>query len=208
MLQHLLDFISGNHIVDMVNADPVMVIAIVAAIIFCETGLVILPFLPGDSLLFTLGAFLPATHLSPLLIILVLMGAAFLGNTLNYHIGKGPIGRFILHRKWVKEQHRLKAETFFEKYGSATVFISRFVPIVRSLAPFMAGLSSMPRTKFLLWNLAGAIAWCGGFVTLGYFLGDLAWVRDHREWLALLIVAFSLLPVVSAFLRPAAQDLP
>ncbi|ORM71572.1 VTT domain-containing protein [Pantoea rwandensis] len=208
MLQHLMDFFSGSHLIALVNADPLWVVAIVAVIILCETGLVIVPFLPGDSLLFTLGAFLPATSLSPVMVIALLTAAAFVGDTLNYHIGKGSVGRFILRRQWLKSQHRAKTETFFQKYGSATVFIGRFVPIVRTLAPFIAGLSAMPRSAFLLWNFAGALAWCSSFIALGYFLGDLAWVRDHREWLALSIIGVSLLPVLTAILRPAQQEEP
>lgn len=206
MLQHLMDFLSGSHLIALVNADPLWVVAIVAVIILCETGLVIVPFLPGDSLLFTVGAFLPATSLSPFTVIALLTVAAFIGDTLNYHIGKGAVGRFILRRQWLKVQHREKTEAFFRKYGAATVFIGRFVPIVRTFAPFIAGLSSMPRSTFLLWNLAGGLAWCGGFIALGYFLGDMPWVRDHREWLALGIIGVSLLPVLTAVIRPAQQE--
>lgn len=206
MLQHLMDYFSGSHLIALVNADPLWVVAIVAVVILCETGLVVMPFLPGDSLLFTLGAFLPATSLSPIMIIAILTFAAFIGDTLNYHIGKGTVGRFILRRQWLKVQHREKTETFFRKYGATTVFIGRFVPIVRTVAPFVAGLSSMPRKTFLLWNFAGALTWCGSFIALGYFLGDLSWVRNHREWLALGIIAVSMLPVLTALLRPAQQE--
>lgn len=206
MLQHLMDYLSGSHLIAFVNADPLWVVAIVALVILCETGLVIVPFLPGDSLLFTLGAFLPTTTLSPILIVALLTAAAFVGDTLNYHVGKGAVGRFILRRQWLKTQHREKTETFFRKYGAATVFIGRFVPIVRTLAPFIAGLSAMPRKTFLLWNFTGALTWCGSFIALGYLLGDLAWVRDHREWLALGIIGVSLLPVLTAVFRPAQQE--
>lgn len=205
MLHNLMSFLSGSHIIELVNADPVMVVLIVALVLFCETGLVVIPFLPGDSLLFTLGAFLPATSLSPLTVIIALTAAAFIGDLVNYHVGKGAAGRFILSRNWVKAAHREKTEAFFRKYGGATIFIGRFVPVVRTLAPFIAGLSSMPRQLFLLWNAAGAVTWCGSFIALGYFLGDLAWVKDHREWLALAIIGVSLLPVFATVMRSSAR---
>ncbi len=168
-------------------------------IIFLETGLVVTPFLPGDSLLFAAGAIaaLPTHPLNLGLLLLMLSLAGILGDTVNYWIGKYA-GVFLIKRypKLIKQEHLDKTHAFFEKYGGKTIIIARFVPIVRTLAPFVAGLGAMNYPKFLAYNVIGGVAWVFICVFAGYLFGNLELVKKNFSLVILAIVAISLVPVV------------
>ncbi|SNY65041.1 VTT domain-containing protein [Enterobacter sp. CC120223-11] len=194
-LHDIFTFFSASHISELLAQYGLWGLGAIALIIFCETGLVIAPFLPGDSLLFALGAFLVSSTVSPALALAVVIAAAFAGDTLNYLIGRSAIGQRIINQRILKPHHVAQTKHYFEKYGAATVFIGRFIPVVRTLAPFMAGIGQMPVRKFMLWNSVGAACWCTFFMTLGYSLGSVPWVKSHMEWMALAIVVLSVMPV-------------
>jgi membrane-associated protein len=175
------------------------------AIIFIETGVIIWPWLPGDSLLFVAGTFAAAGSLNITLIIVLCLLAAILGNTSNYTIGK-YFGERILNKKFrgkplVKPEQLSKTHGFFEKYGSVTLIITRFIPIIRTISPFVAGVGKMSYTKFTLFNAIGAILWVPTMTLLGYFFGQTKFVQDHFEFVALGIIAISVLPVVIGLLK-------
>lgn len=167
---------------------------IVAAIVFCETGLVVLPFLPGDGLLFATGALLGAQGVSPWWPMGLITLAAILGDLLNYSIGRSALGQTLIRRGWVKPQHLAKTQAFFDRYGAPTITIGRFVPVVRTVAPFLAGLTGMCPRRFACYNVLGAVIWCGGLLSMGYWLGAIPWVQNNMLWLVLGMVALLLLP--------------
>jgi membrane-associated protein len=171
------------------------------AVIFCETGLVVTPWLPGDSLLFAAGAFAagPESPISLPLMIVLLISAAVIGDTVNYTIGYhlGP-KVFKYERSWFfNKKHLAKAQAFYEKYGSKTLILARFVPIVRTFAPFVAGVGRMPYRRFVVFSVSGAVAWVLICVLSGYLFGGLPWVREgsHFEMVVVAIVLISVLPM-------------
>ncbi|MBB5888121.1 VTT domain-containing protein [Lactovum miscens] len=171
------------------------------ALIFIETGLVIFPFLPGDSVLFFVGglAALSAGKLNIWLLILVMGVIAFLANLINYEIGR-RFGDVIPRIKWIsrilKPQYIEEAHKFFEKWGSWAIFLGRFMPIIRTVVPFVAGTGKMPHKKFVLFNFLGGFSWVIVALGAGYLLGTNAWVQSHFEIIMLAIVVISLLPAV------------
>jgi membrane-associated protein len=178
--------------------------AILFAIIFCETGLVVTPFLPGDSLLFAVGVFCarPAASLNIWTATVLLTIAAVLGDTVNYHIGK-YLGPKVLSGKltrWLNPKHLEKTHRFFEKYGGKTIIIARFVPIVRTFAPFVAGIGTMNYPQFLAYNVLGGVAWVVICTQAGWWLAANAYVKEHFEIVVLMIVAISLLPAAIEYL--------
>jgi membrane-associated protein len=177
--------------------------AILFAIIFCETGLVVTPILPGDSLLFAVGAFCarPNQPLDIWTATLLLTAAAILGDTVNYHVGK-YLGPKVLSGKltrWLNPKHLERTHRFFEKYGGKTIIIARFVPIVRTFAPFVAGVGTMNYAQFLFYNVIGGVLWVLGCMQAGYWLGNIPVIREHFELVVLIIVALSLLPAAWEF---------
>jgi membrane-associated protein len=170
------------------------------AVVFCETGLVVTPFLPGDSLLFAVGA-LASVASSPLsmpLLIGVLVAAAVLGDAVNYAIGYrvGPkVFRYEQSRLFNKK-HLLRAQEFYEKYGAKTIILARFVPIVRTFAPFVAGIGKMEYRRFFIYNVTGAAAWVLICLYGGYYFGSIPWVADHFESVMVAVVVLSVLPIV------------
>jgi membrane-associated protein len=174
---------------------------ILTAIVFCETGLVFLPFLPGDSLLFAAGAFCARGSLNVAVVFVLLTVAAILGDSVNYAMGTylGPK----LHAKgklpFVKKKHLDKTQQFYEKYGAKTLVLARFVPIVRTFAPFVAGVGSMNYGKFMKYNVTGAVAWAAICVFAGYFFGNLEFVQKRFELVILAIIFLSILPMVIGF---------
>jgi membrane-associated protein len=172
------------------------------AIIFCETGLVFTPLLPGDSMLFAVGAFCarPGQPLEIWTATLLLTIAAIAGDTANYQLGKF-LGPKVLAGKlhWLNQKHLERTHRFFEKYGGKTIIIARFVPIVRTFAPFVAGVGTMSYRKFLAYNIIGGAAWVVGCLQAGYWLGNIPLIRDHFELAVIIIVAVSLLPAVWEF---------
>lgn len=172
-------------------------------IVFCETGLVVTPFLPGDSLLFAAGAIaglgsLQVENLIPLLII-----AAILGDTLNYHIGAyiGPKVFSIKSSRLIKVEHLHRTQKFYEKHGGKTIIIARFIPIVRTFAPFVAGVGTMSYGQFLKYNVIGAIAWVASFVSMGYWFGQREIVKQNFSLVILAIIILSILPAVIEYIR-------
>ena len=165
-------------------------------IIFAETGLVITPFLPGDSLLFAAGAFAAVDSLNILILFIVLLAAAILGDTINYSAGKflGSM-TFKKYPRIFKEEYLAKTQNFYDKYGAKTVVLSRFVPIVRTFAPFIAGVGRMNYFKFLFYNVFGAILWVALFVLGGYFFGNIQWVKDNFSLVILIIIILSFMPM-------------
>lgn len=174
-------------------------------VIFIETGLVIMPFLPGDSLLFTAGLFARTGHLNLSYLLILLFIAAILGDNINYWIGR-KVGLRMLHLRirrkvLVKQKYIDQTHAFFEKYGPKTIILARFVPIVRTFAPFVAGIAEMNYRKFLSFDLLGGAIWIGSLTFAGYFLGEIPWIRENIEKVALGIVVVSVLPIVIELLK-------
>ncbi len=169
-------------------------------IVFCETGLVVTPFLPGDSLLFAVGA-LAASQGSPIslgLAIVLLMVAAILGDAVNYAIGY-KLGPAVFRRedsRWLNRKHLDETQRFYEKYGAKTIVLARFLPIVRTFAPFVAGIGRMSYRRFAVYNVAGGVAWVLLFTLAGYFFGDLPWVKTNFHYVILAIIVLSVIPPV------------
>lgn len=214
IIKHLIDFVLhlDKHLVELVSEYGIWTYAILFLIIFVETGVVVLPFLPGDSLLFAAGslAALPNSPLNVGVLILLLIAAAVLGDALNYHIGDF-IGPRVFRRdyRFLKREHLLRTQQFYEKHGAKTIIIARFIPIIRTFAPFIAGVGTMSYTRFLAYNLAGAVLWVTLLTGAGYFLGQLPWIQQHFGLFTLLIIGVSVLPVVFEFIKarfaPAAR---
>ena len=173
------------------------VYVILFAIIFCETGLVVAPFLPGDTLLFIGGAFCATGAMSVELLIILLIIAAVTGDNLNYYIGR-KIGRavFTKNYRWIDKKALMMTQVFFEKHGGKTITMCRFVPLVRTFAPFVAGVSEMHLLKFQIYNVVGAIVWVVGLVLGGYFFGNIPIIRDHLNTIVLLGIAAAVVPLV------------
>lgn len=171
-------------------------------IIFCETGLVVTPFLPGDSLLFAAGTFAGMGSLNPLLLGLLLFAASALGDSTNYWIGRfvGPRA-FSGNFRLLKKEYLDKTHAFYERHGRKTVFLARFLPIVRTFAPFVAGVGAMSYPRFLAMSLSGSLCWVGLFVGAGYFFGNLRVVRENFTLVVMGIIAISLLPMAIEFAR-------
>lgn len=171
-------------------------------VVFCETGLVVTPFLPGDSLLFATGTLAGAGMMSYPLCMLVLLAAAVLGDAVNYEIGRhvGP-GIFKRESRFLNKNHLLKAHAFYERHGGKAIMLARFVPIVRTFAPFVAGIALMHPAKFLFFNITGAVIWVVGLVSAGYFLGNIPVVKNNFSLVVYGIIIVSVLPVVVEFLR-------
>ena len=174
---------------------------IIAAINFIETGLVVMPFLPGDSLLFAAGAFLGLAGIDPIVSLAVITAAAIAGDALNYAIASSRWGQKLAHSRWVKPDHLERARSYFARYGAMTITVARFVPIVRTLAPFVAGLSQMPRRTFFAYNVIGGVVWCGSMILAGYWLGSIPWVRTNLHWVSVIIIGLSLIPVALQWLH-------
>ncbi|MDF3027348.1 MAG: hypothetical protein K0S23_1655 [Fluviicola sp.] len=174
-------------------------------VIFIETGLVIMPFLPGDSLLFMAGMFAAKGNLSLALILSLLFFAAVLGDNVNYWIGrKLGLGVFewkIRGRQLVKPSYLEKTEQFFEKRGVAAIIMARFVPIVRTFTPFAAGVGKMKYRTFLLYDIIGGFLWIFSMTLAGYFLGEIKWIRENNEKVVLIIILISVLPMLISFIR-------
>lgn len=206
-MQALIDFILhiDDHLVRITAEYGAWTYGILFAIVFAETGLVVTPFLPGDSLLFAAGAVAakPESGLNVWLLMGLLFIAAVLGDTVNYHVGRF-LGPRVLSGKlsrWLNPKHLEKTQKFFETYGAKTIVIARFVPIVRTFAPFVAGVGNMDYRKFLLYNVVGGAVWVLSMTLAGYWFGGLPIVQKYFELVVLGIIAVSLLPAVIEFGR-------
>jgi membrane-associated protein len=174
----------------------IYVYAVLFAIVFCETGLVVLFFFPGDTLLFIAGAFCATGEMSYPLLIVLLITAAVTGNTLNYWIGEAIGHRVFTHDyRWLNKDALRRTHEFFEKHGGKTIILARFVPVVRTFAPFVAGVSDMTHARFQLYNFTGATLWVMSLVTAGYFFGNIPVVRDHLTVIVLVGVGAAVVPI-------------
>ncbi len=176
--------------------------AILFTILFCETGLVVTPFLPGDSLLFVSGALWAATGMDVLALGAVLIAGALTGDNCNFWIGRSVGKRLVRsHSRWINRHALERTEQFYAKHGGKTVVIARFVPIVRTFAPFVAGLGRMPYPRFLAFSVGGAMLWVTLVVSIGYWFGNATWVKRHFGIVTLVIIAVSLVPLAVEFVR-------
>jgi membrane-associated protein len=174
----------------------IYVYAVLFAIVFCETGLVVLFFFPGDTLLFIAGAFCATGEMNYALLMALLIIAAVTGNTLNYWIGSRIGQRVFTHNyRWINKDALHKTHNFFERHGGKTIILARFVPVVRTFAPFVAGVSKMSHSRFQLFNVTGAVLWVVSLVTAGYFFGNIPIVRDHLTTIVLVGVGAAVVPV-------------
>ena len=204
-VKQFLEFLlhAENHLVAFIQNYGALVYALLFVIIFCETGLVVTPFLPGDSLLFAVGALTAQGLMEWEIVVPVLLVAAILGDSVNYAIGKW-IGPRVFHfqdSRFFKREYLMKAHAFYEKYGGRAIILARFVPIVRTFAPFVAGVGTMNYMKFIVYNVTGAILWVGLFVGAGYFFGNLPFVRENIKIVILGIIIVSVLPIVWEFVK-------
>ena len=192
------------HLVKLVGEYGIWVYGILFAIIFSETGFVVTPFLPGDSLLFVAGAVAAAGEgLNVHLVFALLALAAFTGNAVNYAIGRWLGKHFFADRgsRWLNPKHLERAHAFYERHGGKAVVISRFVPIVRTYIPFVAGMAEMHARQFLVYNAIGAVLWVGSLAYAGFFFGNIPWIKGNLTAIILGIVAVSVAPIVIAWLR-------
>ncbi len=171
--------------------------ALLFLIVFMETGFVVTPFLPGDSLIFAAATFAARGTLNPWLMFLLLAVAAVAGDTVNYWIGHRVGSRaYTGEIKWIKKEYMERTHVFFEKHGGKTIFLARFVPIIRTFAPFVAGISQMSYGFFIRWNVIGGITWVATFTLLGYFFGNIPFVQKNFELVIIAIIVISLVPAV------------
>lgn len=206
IIKELIDFILhiDKHLVQITSQYQAWTYLILFLIIFAETGFVVTPFLPGDSLLFAAGALIAggSSGLNIYVLAIILIVAAFLGNTVNYLLGNylGP-KVFKPENKVLKLDYYLKTKAFFDKHGGKAVIFSRFMPIIRTIAPFVAGVGRMPFGRYSLYNIVGALSWIITFLFLGYLLGNVPFFKKNFSLIALGIVAVSLVPPIWAALR-------
>jgi len=192
-----------KHLAEVIASYGVYTYVLLFVIIFLETGLVVTPILPGDSLLFAAGTFAALGSLHVGVVFGLLAVAAVLGDTVNYAIGKylGPKVFHFPKSRFFNPEHLKKTHAFYEKYGGKTIIIARFVPIVRTFAPFVAGIGAMTYPKFLAYNIVGGIAWVAICVFAGYFFGNLPFVRQNFSLVILAIIVISVMPAVIEYLR-------
>ena len=209
---HILTFIIDlflhldEHLSEVIRNYGTLTYAFLFVVIFIETGLVVTPFLPGDSLLFAAGTFAALGDLNIVFVMLLLFVAAVLGDTANYWIGH-KLGLRVfdtqnrLLKKVLKREYLEKTEAFYAKHGGKTIVLARFVPIVRTFAPFVAGVGTMSYSHFITYNVIGGFLWTFGFSLLGYFFGNIPFVKANFEYVILGIIFISVLPMVIEYLR-------
>jgi membrane-associated protein len=192
-----------KHLAVLVQQYGTWIYAILFAIIFSETGFVVTPFLPGDSLLFVAGALAALGGMDIAILIAVLSAAAILGNTLNYQIGR-YFGPKVFHwesSRFFNKKALEKTHAFYEKHGGKTLIISRFLPLFRTFAPFVAGIGAMTYARFTLFNLIGGLSWVGSLTLVGYWFGNLPWIQQNLTLVILAIIGLSLIPLFIGWLQ-------
>ena len=192
-----------KHLQMLVQDYGVWVYLILFAIVFCETGLVVTPFLPGDSLLFVAGALAAAGGMNVHLLVVLLIIAAIAGDAVNYSVGR-YLGPKVFHNdgsRLLNRQYLEKAHAFYERHGGKTIIIARFIPIIRTYAPFVAGIGSMPYPRFALFNVIGAVIWVTSLAYAGYFFGNIPWVKSNLSLVIITIIILSILPAIFEILR-------
>lgn len=205
-IQFIIDFILhiDEHLVEITSQYGIQTYLILFLIIFIETGVVIMPFLPGDSLIFAAAALtaIDGCPLNIFVLFFVVLSAAIIGDTVNYHIGKVFGNKLInWNSKLIKKEYIDKTYNFFEKHGGKSIIIARFVPIIRTFAPFVAGIGKMKYLRFLSFNAIGGLLWTSLFCIAGYFFGNVPFVRDNFSIVILAIIFISLLPAIFAFIK-------
>jgi membrane-associated protein len=192
-----------RHLAAFVAEHGAWVYALLFAIVFCETGLVVTPFLPGDSLLFVVGTIAAAGGMDIVAVMAVLVAAALCGDNVNYWIGRwaGPRVFHFRESRWLNPHHLERTHAFYERHGGKTIVIARFVPIVRTYVPFVAGVGTMPYLRFLAFSVAGALLWVVSLCLAGYFFGNLSWVKANLTLVIAAIVLVSVSPGLVAWLR-------
>ncbi|HEX4475719.1 MAG TPA: DedA family protein [Polyangiaceae bacterium] len=205
MLHTILDVVLhlDTHLAAWSSALGPSLYAVLFLVVFCETGLVVTPFLPGDSLLFAVGALaaVPSASIQILVVTAVLMLAAILGDTVNYRIGKTIGARaFAGEFRFIKQKHLERTKEFYERHGGKAIVLARFAPILRTFAPFVAGVGQMSYARFLAYNVGGGVAWVGSFVTAGYCFGNIPAVKSRFHLVVIAIIVISLIPAaIEAF---------
>jgi len=197
-------FMQADQFLDlMIRSSGIWTYAILFLIIFCETGLVVTPFLPGDSLLFAAGTFAAMGSLDILKLAVFLSAAAIMGDTVNYWIGHatGPKVFTKDESRFLNKRHLERTNHFYKRYGGKTIILARFVPIIRTFAPFVAGIGCMDYTRFLTFNVIGRLAWIAFFIMGGYFFGNIPFIKHHFTLVILTIIIISILPGILEFLR-------
>jgi membrane-associated protein len=194
-----------RHLADLTQALGPWIYFLLFAIVFCETGLVVTPFLPGDSLLFAIGALasIPDSGLDLGAVAALLIAAAVIGDAVNYMVGAyiGPRVFSSESSRWLNKQHLQRTHEFYEKYGGKTIILARFVPIIRTFAPFVAGVGSMTYARFALYNVTGGVAWVLSFLLAGFWFGQLPIVKQYFHLVILAIIVISVIPIVVEFFR-------
>ncbi|MBK7796940.1 MAG: DedA family protein [Saprospiraceae bacterium] len=202
-IQQLIDFILhiDDHLVELVANYGIFIYIILFLILFAETGLVIAPFLPGDSLLFAAGALAASGNMNVWILILVCIAGAILGNQVNYMIGKyiGP-RVYSQNFKWIRKQHIDKTHQFYEKHGGKALIIGRFLPFIRTFVPFIAGVGNMEVGKFTFYNIVGALVWVIPIVMVGYLFGNIPFVKEHFSIIVLIILLLSMIPLFAGLI--------
>lgn len=205
LLTQLIDLILhlDRYLVDLVTRFGGWTYAILFLIIFCETGLVLMPFLPGDSLLFAIGALTSTGALDVYWISILLIVAAILGDTVNYWIGYSIGPRIFTsdRSRWLNREHLERTHRFYEKYGGKTIILARFMPIIRTFAPFVAGIGRMSYGRFLLYNVVGGVVWIVLFVAAGFWFGNIPIVKRNFTLVILAIIVLSILPAIIEYWR-------
>lgn len=198
-IKKLFDFILhiDVHLTEIVSNYGTLTYAVLFLVVFCETGLVVMPFLPGDSLFFAAGAISAASGLNVLLTIIVCMAAAILGNTVNFAIGK-RIGPAIFNRdsRFIKREYLERTQEFYDRHGTKAIVLSRFLPIFRTFVPFIAGIAGMNPFKHLVYNIVGAVLWVNLFVLGGYFFGRIPFVQKNFSLVIIGILVVTVLPAI------------
>ena len=204
MLRDLIDLFLhlDQHLAELVRTYGVWTYAILTLVVFLETGVVITPFLPGDSLLFAAGAIAATGGLNVWILFALLASAAVVGDTLNYWIGN-RIGHraFSGNIRFLKREHLVRTHAFYERHGGKTIFLARFLPIIRTFAPFVAGIGEMSYPRFLAWNVGGGVVWVALFLFAGYGFGNVPVVKENFSLVILAIIFLSVVPIAYEFLK-------
>jgi len=210
LLANFIDLVLhlDRHLIELISLHGTWVYAVLFLVIFCETGLVVTPFLPGDSLLFVSGAIAATGAMDPGLLVVLLVSASFLGDNTNYWIGRLAGPRIfksntsrLLNRDYLDKTHR-----FYEKHGGKAIVLARFFPIIRTFAPFVAGMGHMDYRRFIFFSFTGSIAWVGFFVLGGYFFGNIPFIKENLTLMMLAIIFVSILPGIIGYLRHRFQS--
>lgn len=208
-IRHLIDFLLhvDVYLSEIIARYGIWTLGLLFVIIFMETGLVVTPFLPGDSLIFAAATFAARGALDPVVLFVLLSIAAVLGDTTNYWIGHRVGAKaYTGEVKWIKKEYMERTHAFFAKHGGRAIFLARFVPIIRTFAPFVAGVSQMPYSFFIRWNMIGGITWVAVFTFLGYFFGNISFVQEHFELVIIAIIAISFVPAMVEVVKARAES--